>query len=68
MTAHSVSARHRAVSHMKVTQRLRDQHDCLQNCRQTEEGAGHPDGDARFRHISAEVNKYLREGLRVMSV
>ncbi len=66
--AGSLSARHHPVSHMQVAQLLHDQHYSLQSNRKTEEGAGPPDGDARFRHISAEVNKYLREGLRVMSV
>ena len=56
------------VSHMKVAQLLHDQHYSLQGARKSEEGADHPDRDAQFRHISAEVKKYLRAGLPVISV
>jgi len=56
------------VSHMKVAQILRDLDYSLQSNRKTEEGADHPDRDAQFRHISAEVQKYLRQGLPVISV
>jgi hypothetical protein len=56
------------VSHMKVAQILRDLDYSLQSNRKTEEGADHPDRDAQFRHISAEVKKYLRRGLPVISV
>ena len=66
--AGSLSARHHPVSHMKVAQLLHDQHYSLQSNRKTEEGADHPDRDAQFRHISAEVKKHLREGLPVISV
>lgn len=56
------------VSHMKVAQLLHDQHYSLQGARKSEEGADHPDRDAQFRHISAEVKKYLRADLPVISV
>jgi len=66
--ARSLSAHRHPVSHVKVAQLLHDQNYSLQSNRKTEEGADHPDRDAQFRHISAEVKKYLREGLPVISV
>jgi hypothetical protein len=63
-----LSERRHRVSHMKVAQLLHDQHYSLQGNRKTEEGAEHPERDAQFRHISAEVKKHLREGLPVISV
>jgi hypothetical protein len=66
--ARSLSAHRHPVSHMKVAQLLHEQNYSLQGNRKTEEGADHPDRDAQFRHISAEVKKYLREGLPVISV
>jgi len=66
--AQALSQRKHSVSHMKVAQLLHEQHYSLQGVRKTEEGADHPDRDAQFRHISAEVKKYLRKGLPVISV
>lgn len=66
--AQALTRRQHPVSHMKVAQILHDQHYSLQGNRKTEEGADHPDRDAQFRHISAEVKKYLRQGLPVISV
>jgi hypothetical protein len=56
------------VSHMKVAQLLHDLNYSLQSNRKTEEGQGHPDRNAQFRHINAEVKKYLRHGRPVISV
>ena len=56
------------VSHVKVAQILHSLNFSLQGNRKTEEGAGHPDRDAQFRHINALVKKYLAEGIPVISV
>lgn len=66
--ARVLSAQRHPISHVKVAQLLHEQHYSLQGNRKTEEGADHPDRDAQFRHISAEVKKYLRERLPVISV
>ena len=57
-----------SVSHTKVAQMLHDLDYSLQSNRKTEEGQDHPDRDAQFRHISAAVKRYLRQGLPVISV
>jgi hypothetical protein len=57
-----------SVSHEKVAQLLRDQNYSLQSNRKTEEGADHPDRDAQFRHISAQVKRALARGTPVISV
>jgi len=56
------------VSHEKVAQLLRDQNYSLQRNRKTEEGADHPDRDAQFRHINAQVKRALATGMPVISV
>lgn len=56
------------VSHEKVAQLLRDQNYSLQSNRKTEEGADHPDRDAQFRHINAQVKRALATGIPVISV
>lgn len=56
------------VSHTKVAQVLHDLDYSLQSNRKTEEGQGHPDRDAQFRHISAAVKRCLGRGLPVISV
>jgi len=66
--AKTLSRKRHPVSHMKVAQILHGQNYSLQGNRKTEEGADHPDRDAQFRHISAEVKKSLRQGLPVISV
>jgi hypothetical protein len=55
-------------SHMKVAQILHDLNYSLQSNRKTEEGKDHPDRDAQFRHINAEVKKCLKQGMPVISV
>lgn len=56
------------VSHEKVAQLLRDQNCSLQSNRKTEEGADHPDRNAQFRHINAQVKRALATGIPVISV
>jgi hypothetical protein len=56
------------VSHEKVAQLLRGQNYSLQSNRKTEEGADHPDRDAQFRHINAQVKRALARGMPVISV
>ena len=56
------------VSHEKVAQLLRDQNYSLQSNRKSEEGEDHPDRDAQFRHINAQVKKALATGIPVISV
>jgi hypothetical protein len=57
-----------SVSHEKVAQLLRDQNYSLQSNRKTEEGADHPDRDAQFRHINAQVKRALAKEIPVISV
>jgi hypothetical protein len=56
------------VSHEKVAQLLRGQNYSLQSNRKTEGGADHPDRDAQFRHINAQVKRALAKGMPVVSV
>ena len=56
------------VSYEKVAQLLRDQNYSLQSNRKTEEGADHPNRDAQFRHINAQVKRALAAGMAVISV
>jgi len=56
------------ISHMKVAQLLHEQGYSLQSNRKTEEGADHPDRDAQFRHINAQVRRALAKGAPVISV
>ena len=56
------------VSHEKVAQLLRAQNYSLQSNRKLEEGEDHPDRDAQFRHINAQVKRALAAGLPVISV
>ena len=56
------------ISHMKVAQLLHRQGYSLQGNRKTEEGGDHPDRDAQFRHINAQVKRILSKGAPVISV
>jgi DNA-binding MarR family transcriptional regulator len=56
------------ISHEKVAQLLRAQNYSLQSNRKTQEGANHPDRDAQFRHINAEVKRSLTNNIPVISV
>jgi hypothetical protein len=53
---------------VKVGDLLHDLHYSLQSNRKTEEGDGHPDRDAQFRHINEAVKIALDEGTPVISV
>jgi hypothetical protein len=53
---------------VKVAQLLHDQGYSLQSNRKTEEGADHPDRDAQFRHINAQVKRALATEKPVISV
>lgn len=66
--ARELNQQSHSVSHTKVAQILHDLDYSLQSNRKTEEGQDHPDRDAQFRHISAAVKRYLRQGLPVISV
>ncbi len=56
------------VSHETVAQLLHQQGYSLQSNRKTEEGADHPDRDAQFHHINAQVNRAMAAGMPVISV
>ena len=56
------------ISNVKVAQILHAQHFSLQSNRKTEEGNDHPDRDAQFRHINAQVKRALARGTPVISV
>jgi hypothetical protein len=56
------------ISHEKVAQLLRESNYSLQSNRKTKEGDDHPDRDAQFRHINAEVKQALAHGIPVVSV
>ena len=56
------------VSHMTVAQLLRAQGYSLQGNRKTEEGEDHPDRDAQFRYINAEVRRRMAKDAPVISV
>ena len=66
--ATQLSKQDHPVSHVKVAQLLHDQDYSLQSNRKTEEGDDHPDRDAQFRHINAQVKKSLAAGTPVISV
>jgi len=56
------------LSYVKVAQILKEQGYSLQSNRKTEEGEDHPDRDAQFRHINAQVKRALAQGTPVISV
>ena len=56
------------VSHMKIAQLLHAKGYSLQGNRKMEEGDDHPDRDAQFRHINAQVKRTLAKGAPVISV
>lgn len=66
--AGDLTARHHPISHEKVAQLLRSLGYSLQGNRKTEEGDDHPDRDAQFRHINAEVRAALARRRPVISV
>ncbi len=66
--ADELTARHHPISHETVAQLLRSLGYSLQGTRKTEEGDDHPDRDAQFRHINAEVRAALARQRPVISV
>ena len=56
------------ISHEKVAQFLRGMNYSLQGNRKTEEGADHPDRDAQFEYINAQVGQAMAAGRPVISV
>src|SRR3954471_11322340 len=56
------------VSHQTVAQLLQAAGYNLQVNRKTREGASHPDRDAQFRYIAAQVRSFQRRGQPVVSV
>jgi len=52
-----LAAQQHPVSHEKVAQLLRQMDYSLQGNRKTEEGADHPDRDAQFQYINAQVRR-----------
>lgn len=56
------------ISHEKVAQFLRDMSYSLQGNRKTAEGADHPDRDAQFEYINAQVGQAMAAGRPVISV
>jgi len=61
LSAQLTRQKHR-INHETVAQILRDQNYSLQSNRKTEAGADHPDRDAQFRHINAQVKRALATG------
>ena len=68
MLAGELTAQGHPISHETVAQLLRQMDYSLQGNRKTEEGGGHPDRDAQFRHINDEVRDALARKLPVLSV
>lgn len=66
--ARQLTKQRHSISHEKVAQILRNQNYSLQSNRKTKEGNDHPDRDAQFRHINAEVKRALKKGTPVISV
>ena len=66
--AKQLTEQHHPISHEKVAQLLRAMDYSLQGNRKTEEGVDHPDRDAQFRHINAQVRRAISAGLPVISV
>ncbi len=56
------------ISHTKVAQILHGLNYSLQSNRKTEEGTDHPDRDAQFQHINAQVSQSMELGIPVISV
>ena len=66
--AAQLTRRRHPVSHMKVAQLLHAEGYSLQGNRKTEEGGDHPDRDAQYRYINAQVKRTLARGAPVVSV
>jgi hypothetical protein len=64
----ALQAQGHAVSHTLVGEILKERGFSLQGNRKTTEGASHPDRDAQFAYINAEVKTALAEAQPVISV
>ena len=66
--ATQLTAQKHPISHEKVAQLLKEMDYSLQGNRKTEEGKSHPDRDAQFHYINAQVSQALSDGHPVISV
>jgi hypothetical protein len=66
--AQQLNANGYSVSHMLVADLLHEMQYSLQANRKTMEGGSHPDRDAQFEHLNAEVIRRLTQGAPVISV
>ena len=66
--AKELSAHDHPVSHEKVAQILRSMDYSLQGNRKTQEGGDHPDRDAQFQYLDAQVRRALAAHRPVISV
>jgi hypothetical protein len=66
--AEQLTRRKHPISHMKVAHLLHAQGYSLQSNRKTEEGRDHPDRDAQFRYINAQVKRAMAKRIPVISV
>ena len=66
--ARELNANGYAVSHVLVADLLHELHYSLQVNRKTMEGTSHPDRDAQFHYINAEVRSRMAKGSPVISV
>lgn len=57
-----------SVTHASVGRLLRDLGYSLQGAQKTKEGSSHPDRDAQFKHINAQVEAFQIRGQPVISV
>ena len=64
----ALQAQGHAISHTLVGEILKDRGFSLQGNRKTTEGASHPDRDAQFAYINAEVTTALAQAQPVISV
>ena len=68
LLAEELSRQGHAVSHARVADVLHDMGYSLQSERKTLEGTSHPDRDAQFLHINAQVQGFQQRGQPVISV
>ena len=66
--AQELQAEGHRVSHTLVAELLHDMDYSLQANSKTIEGSSHPDRNAQFEHINAQVQRFLSEGQPVISV
>ncbi len=66
--ARALTSQGHPISHTRVGQLLAAQGYSLQANKKTREGAGHPDRNAQFEHLNAQVKKQLAAGAPAISV